>query len=80
VKKLWQTSWRLALCALLLVWVFHSIFVHEARLQRGETEFNKLPRTEQWKQGWETGPRELGSKLTKVAPACFSGWLDGGWR
>lgn len=71
MKKLWQTSWRLALCALLLAWVFHSIFVHEARLKRGEAEFNTLPRMEQWKQGWETGPRELGSKLAKVAPASF---------
>jgi glycosyltransferase 2 family protein len=71
VKKLWQTSWRLALCALLLAWVFHSIFVHEARLKQGEAEFAKLPRTEQWKQGWQTGPRELGSKLAKVAPAYF---------
>lgn len=51
--------------------MFHSIFVHEARLQRGEEEFGKLPRTEQWRLGWQTGPTELGSKLAKVAPGYF---------
>lgn len=32
-KKIWSASWRIAVGALLLVWVFHSIFVKEAREQ-----------------------------------------------
>ncbi len=71
MKRLWQKGWRLALCGVLLAWVFHSIFVDEARLQRGAAEFNQLPRTEQWKQGWSNGPTSLAAKLTKVSPAYF---------
>ncbi len=75
MKKLWQTGWRIALCALLLAWVFHSIFVNEARVQRGAEEFNKLPRSEQWRQGWTRGPQELGRKLTRVPPLYFGASL-----
>ena len=71
MKKLWQTSWRLALCAILLTWIFHSIFVNEARLKEGKEEFNKLPRTEQWQRGWATGPGELARTLGKVSPLHF---------
>ena len=31
VKKIWNTSWRVAVGVLLLLWIFHSIFVNEAR-------------------------------------------------
>lgn len=72
MKKLWQKTWRIGLCVLLLTWVFHSIFVNEARLKRGEAEFNQLPRIEQWRQGWATGPGELGRTLTKVPPGHFA--------
>ena len=33
VKKIWSTSWRIAVGAVLLLWIFHSIFVNEAREQ-----------------------------------------------
>jgi hypothetical protein len=71
VKKLWQRGWRIGLCALLLVWIFHSIFVNEARQKAGADEFNKLPRTEQWRQGWALGPGELARTLGKVGPLHF---------
>jgi hypothetical protein len=71
VKKLWQRGWRIGLCALLLVWIFHSIFVNEARQKYGATEFAKLPRTEQWRQGWAVGPGELWRALGKVPPLHF---------
>lgn len=57
---------------ILLAWVFHSIFVNEARLKEGEEEFNKLPRTEQWRRGWTTGPGELARTLGKVSPSHFA--------
>ena len=72
MKKLWQTSWRTGLCVILLAWVFHSIFVNEARLKEGKEEFNKLPRTEQWQRGWTTGPGELARTLGKVSPVHFA--------
>lgn len=77
MKKLWQKTWRIGLCLLLLVWVFHSIFVNEAREKHkalekeGEIAFNELPRTEQWRQGWTIGPGELGRTLTKVPATHF---------
>ena len=57
---------------ILLTWVFHSIFVNEARVKEGEDEFNKLPRTEQWQRGWTTGPGELARTLGKVSPSHFA--------
>jgi uncharacterized membrane protein YbhN (UPF0104 family) len=33
VKKIWSTGWRVAVGAVLLLWIFHSIFVNEAREQ-----------------------------------------------
>lgn len=32
-RKTWKTAWRVAVGALLLLWIFHSIFVNEAREQ-----------------------------------------------
>lgn len=72
MKTLWQRTWRIGLCVLLLTWVFHSIFVNEARLHRGEAEFNKLPRLEQWLEGWTIGPGELGRSLLKVHVTHFA--------
>lgn len=72
MKKLWQSTWRIGLCVVLLTWVFHSIFVNEARLHRGESEFNKLPRLEQWREGWTLGPGELGRSLLKVPLTHFA--------
>jgi len=41
-KKIWSTGWRLAVGALLLLWIFHSIFVNEARGQtKRVTEIQK---------------------------------------
>jgi uncharacterized protein (TIRG00374 family) len=71
-RKIWRTGWRAGLCALLLVWIFHSIFVNEARLDYGAEGFEKLPKLEQWKRGWSLGPGELARKLAKVQPAHFT--------
>ena len=56
MKKLWQTGWRVALCALLLLWIFHSIFVNEARLARTGQAWTQLSRADQWRTGWSEGP------------------------
>jgi len=67
-RKIWNLTWRLGICLLLLLWIFHSIFVNEARIaaqQRGEP-FEKLPRFEQWLRGWAEGPPQLWENLTQI--------------
>ena len=71
MKKLWQTGWRLALCALLLLWIFHCIFVNEARISHSSADWARLARMEQWRRGWTEGPTGLWQTLTSISP----GWL-----
>ena len=71
MKKLWQKSWRLALCALLLVWIFHCIFVNEARTSSDPESWTKLSRSEQWHLGWSEGPSQLWQTLTEIKPAAL---------
>lgn len=72
MKALWQKSWRIGLCALLLLWIIHSIFVNEARQKHGAESFAQLPRTEQWRQGWTIGPSQLAHTLGTVRPLHFA--------
>jgi uncharacterized protein (TIRG00374 family) len=71
-KKIWNIAWRLGICLLLLVWIFHSIFVNEARLaaRRQGLPWDQLTRFQQWEKGWVQGPPELWENLTAV-----SGWV-----
>ena len=34
IKAWWSAGWRVAVCLLLLLWIFHSIFLNEGRLRR----------------------------------------------
>ncbi|HXJ55550.1 MAG TPA: lysylphosphatidylglycerol synthase transmembrane domain-containing protein [Verrucomicrobiae bacterium] len=70
-NRLWQISWRLGLCSILLVWIFHSIFVNEARLAASKHDWTQLSRLEQWKRGWHEGPAQLWQTITLAQP----GWL-----
>ncbi len=79
VRKIWSAGWRVAVGGLLLVWIFHSIFVNEARElgKRGELIDNGAPvvwnteeappRTEQWRYGWKYGPPALWQTLRSVS-------------
>ena len=71
VKKLWQRTWRTGLCSLLLLWIFHCIFVNEARISHPDAQWSALPRLEQWRLGWQEGPGRLWQTLTLIDP----GWL-----
>jgi glycosyltransferase 2 family protein len=67
VKKLWQRGWRIGFCALLLLWIFHCIFINEARIAYPSLEaWAKLPRMEQWRLGWQEGPRRVWETLTLI--------------
>lgn len=72
MKAIWQKSWRTGLCAILLLWIVHSIFVNEARLKHGSESFDQLPRIEQWRQGWRVGPSQLARTLGTVHPLYFA--------
>jgi uncharacterized membrane protein YbhN (UPF0104 family) len=72
VKRAWQLGWRIALCALLLLWIFHCIFVNEARIAHDLADWNRLPRPEQWRLGWTEGPARLWQTLTLIQPGWFA--------
>jgi glycosyltransferase 2 family protein len=70
LKKWWSAGWRVAVCLLLLLWVFHSIFLSEGRLWAQQTGINwdQLPREQQRHLAWAQGPRILWHTLRQVRP------------
>jgi uncharacterized protein (TIRG00374 family) len=60
----------MALCLVLLAWIFHSIFSNEGRAATENWE--QLSRTEQWKIAWTTGPLELWRTISLVHPGAFA--------
>lgn len=72
MKRAWQIGWRLGLCGILLLWIFHCIFVNEARITHTPPgHWDSLSRLEQWRLGWQEGPARLGQTLLLVKP----GWM-----
>ena len=61
---------RVAVCVILLGWVFHQIFVGEGRLawEREGRAWDSLSREAQWRIAWTRGPEELWQVLTQVQP------------
>jgi hypothetical protein len=72
-KAIWSLLWRLAICGLLLAWIFHRIFTQEGRLamQARGLDFDLLSRADQWRAAWHYGPRELWHTLNLVNPLAF---------
>ena len=70
MKRIWQIGWRVALCAVLLLWIFHCIFVNEARIAHGGDWVN-FSRLDQWRLGWREGPPALWQTLTSIHPGWF---------
>lgn len=70
---IFKTGLRLIVCLLLLTWIFHAIFAHEARvsLSKSSTEWDQLPRDERWRVAWTQGPAGLWKTLSSVRP----GWM-----
>ena len=61
----------MALCGVLLLWIFHSIFVDEARRATAPSEWRALPRAEQWRKGWSEGSPRLWKTLAEIEPRAF---------
>jgi uncharacterized protein (TIRG00374 family) len=71
VTRLWKTGLRIVLCAALLAWIFHCIFVNEARLTHG-TDWEQLSRGARWQLGWQEGPARLWETLRLIQPGWFA--------
>ena len=77
-KRAWRIGWRIAVGALLLGWIVHSIFVNEARLAARQgrlftadgqrVKWDSLERPTQWRYGWRHGPPALGKTLGSIDP------------
>ena len=72
-RKIWKLAWRMGICVLLLLWIFHSIFVNEARIDARQhaRPWDQLTRLQKWEQGWTHGPPQLWESLTRVSPGVF---------
>ncbi|MBI1178032.1 flippase-like domain-containing protein [bacterium] len=74
-KKIVRSGLRLAICLLLLFWVFNTIFLNEGRSAWGTRSpaWDELTRWDQWKVGWQLGPPQLWQSLTTVTPVPLFG-------
>jgi glycosyltransferase 2 family protein len=72
-RRIWRVSWRLIICAVLLFWIFHTIFLNEARSswERQGRNWEQLDPSEQRRLTWSRGPQELWRTIARVHP----GWL-----
>ena len=69
-RKIWNVTWRLAVCAALLAWIFHAIFTNEARGIHG-VGWDALSRSERWESAWRVGPSQLWQTIKNVSPGAF---------
>lgn len=69
-RKLWNLGWRLAICAALMFWICHTIFLNEAHsaFEREQRAFEEPSRAEQWRVAWTLGPQELWRTVSLVEP------------
>jgi uncharacterized protein (TIRG00374 family) len=68
LKACWKVGWRLGFCLLLLLWIFHSIFLtvgRSAALESGQ-DWGRLGRMGQWKLAWSKGPQDLWHTLCLI--------------
>lgn len=70
-----RSGLRLAVCLLLLLWVFHTIFMSEGRSAWVGTSpaWDQLPRAEQWRTAWRLGPPQLWQSMTTITPTALAG-------
>jgi hypothetical protein len=66
-----------ALCAFLLAWIFQSIFlsVGRASAAAGGLNWDQMPRLEQWRIAWTSGPQELWHTLFLIQPWALAASL-----
>jgi uncharacterized protein (TIRG00374 family) len=71
-RKLLSVAWRLAVCALLLAWIFQTIFWNEGQLawqkSAQQPAWSQLTRAQRLEVSWTHGPRELWRNVSSVRP------------
>jgi glycosyltransferase 2 family protein len=77
LKTIWSHTWRILICIILLVWIFHSIFQNEGKYaaQQAGLKWENLSRAEQWHKAWTVGPHELWHTLTLIHPIALGASL-----
>lgn len=67
-RNLWKLSWRIAVCALLLGWIFQAIFYNEGRIQweRAGRDWVSLTRWQRLEVAWNYGPPGLWETLQSM--------------
>lgn len=67
-KKIWRILWRLAVCVLLLGWIFQAIFYNEGRISWEQTgkSWLDLTRWERLEIAWKYGPSGLWETLKSM--------------
>lgn len=71
-----KTFVQLAVCALLLAWIFQAIFWKEGQeaweREQRQPAWNKLTRAERFEISWTHGPREVWQAVSRVRPEAFA--------
>lgn len=72
----WRLAGRVGICVVLLGWAFHTIFLHEGRLEwaRRGGDWVTLGRLAQWQFAWAFGPSALLRTVSLIRP--FEGALS----
>lgn len=68
MKRAWKIGWKILVCLVLLGWIFHAIFLNEAKAaaSRRGVAWDELSKTEQWRQAWTHGPHELWDQVALI--------------
>lgn len=84
-RSIWKAGWRLVVGVVLLVWIFHAIFVLEGRQWwRGQpppapgvsaVPWESLPFLERSRLAWSHGPVEFWNKIRVVSPSSLAASL-----
>jgi uncharacterized protein (TIRG00374 family) len=68
LKKGLSIGLRVGFCLLLLLWIFHSIFLSQGKIaaQNSGLDWSKMERSQQWHLAWTTGPQDLWHTLCLI--------------
>jgi glycosyltransferase 2 family protein len=72
LKKGLSVGFRVGFCLLLLLWIFHTIFLNEGKVaaQNSGLDWGRMAWPQQWKLAWTLGPQDLWHTLRLIHPAA----------
>ena len=73
-KQIWRVAWRVAVCLLLLAWIFQAIFWNEGKIawEQAGSDWESLTRWERLEVAWTEGPPGLWRTLQMMQPAYLA--------